>query len=153
MNLLQWSTLLCVSVAVYMVCISYSVYFYGLFLYSSLIFICVAWLEIICRPGQSHGLLYKHLRDTLNQWWFVKISLCRRHALMVEDCNFSHKIGYVKNFKEIINPEGHPNRVTDLQRSRQFCWIGEFGMLVELHQEGFARSLRSRLVCASVTVI
>ena len=32
---------------------------------------------------------------------------------MVEDGAFSHKIDYVTIFKEILNLEGHPNRITD----------------------------------------
>ena len=42
----------------------------------------------------------------------MKISLQRRHALMVEVGAFSHKIDYVIIFKEIWNPEGHPNCIT-----------------------------------------
>ena len=42
----------------------------------------------------------------------MKISLRRRHALTVADGAFSHKIDYVTIFKEILNPEGHPNRIT-----------------------------------------
>ena len=42
----------------------------------------------------------------------MKISLRRRHALKVADGAFSDKIDYVKIFKEILNPEGHPNRIT-----------------------------------------
>ena len=34
---------------------------------------------------------------------------------MVEDCAFSHKIDYVTIFKEILNLEGHPNRITGLK--------------------------------------
>ena len=45
--------------------------------------------KLISRPGRSQGLLYKHLCasfiHSLIQSWFVKISLWRRHALMVED--------------------------------------------------------------------
>ena len=40
----------------------------------------------------------------------MKISLQRRHALLVEDGAFSHKIGYVTIFKEIL--EGQPNCIT-----------------------------------------
>ena len=36
--------------------------------------------------------------------WFVKISLQRRHTLMVEDDAFSHKMDYILNF------EGHLTR-------------------------------------------
>ena len=41
----------------------------------------------------------------------MKISVRRRHALTVADSAFSYKIDYVKNFKEILNPEGHLNRI------------------------------------------
>ena len=42
----------------------------------------------------------------------MKISLRRRHALIVEDGAFSHKVYYVTIFWEILNLEGHPNRIT-----------------------------------------
>ena len=64
----------------------------------------------------------------------MKISLQRRHALTVAHGAFSHKIDYVAFFKEILNPEGHPNRiigstVTDILLNGGFC------PLVELHRE------------------
>ena len=31
---------------------------------------------------------------------------------MIEDGAFSHKIDYVTIFREILNPEGHTNRIT-----------------------------------------
>ena len=64
------------------------------------------------RPGRSQGLLYKHLRDSLGHSWFVKISLQRRHALMVGDGASSHKIDYVIVIKNFLNPEGHQNRIS-----------------------------------------
>ena len=42
----------------------------------------------------------------------MKISLQRRHALMVEDGSFSHKVDYVAIFLKILNLEGHLNRIT-----------------------------------------
>ena len=42
----------------------------------------------------------------------MKISLRRRHTLTVADGAFSHKVTYVTIFKEILNPEVHPNRIT-----------------------------------------
>ena len=42
----------------------------------------------------------------------MNLSIWRRHALIVEDGAFSHKIDYVTIFLEIINPERHPNRIT-----------------------------------------
>ena len=49
----------------------------------------------------------------LIQWWFVKISVQPRHTPMVEDNAFSHNS--VTIFKEILNLEGHPNRITGLK--------------------------------------
>ena len=43
----------------------------------------------------------------------MEISLRRRHALIVEDGAFSHKIDYVTIFRKILSLEGHPNRITD----------------------------------------
>ena len=42
----------------------------------------------------------------------MKIPLLRCHALMVEDGVFSHKLDYLKIYLEILNLEGHPNRIT-----------------------------------------
>ena len=42
----------------------------------------------------------------------MKISLRRRHALTIADGAFSHKIDHVTIFQEILNPKGHPNRIT-----------------------------------------
>ena len=42
----------------------------------------------------------------------MKISLWRRHALLVEDGAFRHKIDYVTIFENILNFEGHQNRMT-----------------------------------------
>ena len=42
----------------------------------------------------------------------MKIYLRRRHALMIEDGAFSHKIDNFTIFEEIINIEGHPNCTT-----------------------------------------
>ena len=40
----------------------------------------------------------------------MKISLWRCHALTVADGAFNNKKDYV--FLEILNPKGHPNRIT-----------------------------------------
>ena len=42
----------------------------------------------------------------------MKISLRRRHALMVEVGAFSHDIDYVGKFWEILNLKAHPNCIT-----------------------------------------
>ena len=56
---------------------------------------------------------------------------------MVADGAFSHKINYVIFFKEIINHEGHPNRITGLKVTA-ILLNGGFCPLVELHREGSA---------------
>ena len=53
------------------------------------------------RPGQSQGLLYKHLCPSLTDSLInpiVRISLRRCHVLMLDDGAFSHKIDYVLSF-------------------------------------------------------
>ena len=69
----------------------------------------------VAQSGQQHAnfvLTKKFFIHSFSQSWFVKISLRRRQALMVEDGAFSHKIDQVKIFWEILNPEGHPNYIT-----------------------------------------
>ena len=44
----------------------------------------------------------------------MKISLQRRHALMVEEGAFIHKIDHVTIFKKILNLVGHLNCMTGL---------------------------------------
>ena len=61
---------------------------------------------VISRPERSQGLLYKQLCDELSESWFVKISLRRHHALMVEDGAFSHKIDYSKFFRRFEISKG-----------------------------------------------
>ena len=39
----------------------------------------------------------------------------RHHTLMFEDGAFSHKIDYITIFKENLNPERYPNRITSSQ--------------------------------------
>ena len=62
--------------------------------------------------------------------YFVEISIRRRHALMVADGAFSHKIDYVTIFLEILNLKGHPNciagsRDTDILLNWWILPIGE----------------------------
>ena len=80
----------------------------------------------------------------------MKISLRRRHALMIEDNTFSHKIGYVTIFKEILNFEGHPNCITGSKVMAILLnrWILPIGG-VALGRV-CACSLRSRLVFLSL---
>ena len=59
----------------------------------------------------------------------MKIYLLRRHALIVEDGAFSHKIDYVTTFKEILNLETHPNR--------NFAELVDFACWWSFSGEGF----------------
>ena len=61
----------------------------------------------------------------------------------VADGAFNHKMDYVTIFKEILNPEGHPNCITDSKVTAILLngWILPFAMeqcnaLVEHHREG-----------------
>ena len=42
----------------------------------------------------------------------MKLSLQRRHNLMVEEGAVSHKTDYLTILEEILNFKGHPNRIT-----------------------------------------
>ena len=55
-------------------------------------------------------------------WWFVKISLWHRHALMVEDGAFSNKRDYVTFLKM-----GIQIALTVLKLWR-YCWMGGFSI-------------------------
>ena len=63
------------------------------------------------RPGAALQIPLS-LIHSLSRSSFVKISVHLRHALLDGDGAFSNKIDYVTIFKEILNPEGHPNRIT-----------------------------------------
>ena len=67
----------------------------------------------------------------------MEISLRRRHAQTVAIGAFSYKIDYVIIFKEILNPEGHSNRITG-SKVTAILLNGGFCPLVELHREGSA---------------
>ena len=69
--------------------------------------------QIISRPGQSQGLLYKHLFHSLinsvNKWAVPSNSFMALHAQTVRDSTSSYKIDYVKMINNFLNPEGHQN--------------------------------------------
>ena len=82
--------------------------------------------QIVNRPCQSHGLLYKHFRDS-----FIH-SLIRCHARMVKVGASSHKINFTYIFHQFWILKG--NKIAALvQKLRQLCWMGGFCLLVELH--------------------
>ena len=56
---------------------------------------------------------------------------------MVKDGAFSHKIGFVTMFKEILNHEGHPNYITG-SKVMAILLNGWICLLVELHWKGSA---------------
>ena len=81
--------------------------------------------NVISRPGQSQGLLYKHFFDSLINSFIhplVKISLQRRHAQTVKNGASSHKTNYIDILTEILNLEAHLNR-----------WIGSKVMAILLN--------------------
>ena len=95
--------------------------------------------DMISRPGQSQGLLYKHLCDWLIHSLsdpLVKIHLQSRHAQTVKNGASSQNTNYIEVFSEIL--EGIKIAVW-VQKLRQFCWMGGFCLLVELHREGFLK--------------
>ena len=62
---------------------------------------------MISRPGRSQGLsTITSVTYSFIDYYFVKISLRRCHALMGQDGAGSHKRDYVTIFQEILNPEG-----------------------------------------------
>ena len=60
------------------------------------------------RPGQSQGLLYKHLCPLINKVRdpLVPTALGRRHAQPVRVSSSSYKIDL-----SFLNPEGHQNPI------------------------------------------
>ena len=67
----------------------------------------------------------------------MKISLRHRHAQMIGDGAFSHKIDRFKKMLEILNITGHQNRIIDSKVTAILLngWVLPFG---ELHRKGFA---------------
>ena len=72
--------------------------------------------------------------------------LRRRQAIKVADGAFSHKIDYVTLFQEILNPKGHPNRITGPKATAILlkAWILSIGPASS--GRVCVCSLRSRLV-------
>ena len=64
--------------------------------------------QIISRPGQSQGLLYKKPRDSFSQPFPPTALLCR-HSQTVSDSTSSYNIDYVIMIKKFLNPKGHQN--------------------------------------------
>ena len=72
----------------------------------------------------------------------MKISLRRRHALMVEDVVFSHKIDYVTIILKILNLEGHPNRITGLRVAA--IWLN--GLILPICRASAVEGLQSTVL-------
>ena len=122
---------------------SYIIYLVTLFFYHQIImdlFCSSIFVIIFSRPGQSQGLLHKHLCHWFINWStdpLVKISLLRHHAQMVINGVSNHKINYICIFRTFKVLKGIPMAVL-VQKLRRFCWMDGFWLLMELHQEGFA---------------
>ena len=67
---------------------------------------------------------------------------------MVEDGAFSHKIDYVTIFWEILNPEGHPNRITG---SKVFSEWVDFAYWWSFSDEGGLRLQPAQQACLRTT--
>ena len=104
--------------------------------------------KLFSRQGRCQRLRYKHLSFTwLSHWSFVKTSLQRRHALMVEHGAFSHKIDYVTIFLKIQNRKWHSNRITGKEFKHFICSIGWIFPIAEaLVVEGLRSTWLPRLV-------
>ena len=81
---------------------------------------------LFSRSWQSQEVLYKHLCHPLIKS-FVKISLQRRHAPMVEDGAFSHKIDF---FFTIFMEDSKSERVSKLHH--WFMSYGDFAEWIDL---------------------
>ena len=57
--------------------------------------ILIEGIRLLSDPGEARGCSTNtSVINWLTDWWFVEISLRRRHALVVKDGAFSHKIDY-----------------------------------------------------------
>ena len=81
--------------------------------------------DVFSRPGQSQGLLCKHLCYLLTYSLTDPLgptALRRRHAQMVRDRSSSYKIDFVIVIKTFLNSERH-------QKSHQ--WFKSYGHFTE----------------------
>ena len=65
----------------------------------------------LCRPGQSQGLLYKHLRRSLTHP-LVPTASRRRPAQTIRARSSNHKIDYDIGIKNFLNPKGHQHPIS-----------------------------------------
>ena len=69
---------------------------------------------IFCRPGQSQGLLYKHLHDSLVNLAILYsqqlYGAAMHKRLRIAFC--SYKIDYFIVIRNFLNPEGYQNCIT-----------------------------------------
>ena len=105
--------------------------------------------EIISRPGQSQGLLYKQPCDWLIHWVsepFPPTALRCRHTQTVRVSTSNYKIDYVIVVKNFLNPEGHQNVIS----GSKVTAILLKGLILPIGEASSGRvcvcSLRSRLV-------
>ena len=91
---------------------------------------------LISRPGQSQGLLYKHLRNSLINSLshpFPPKALRRRNAQTVRDSSSSYKIDYVIVIETFLNPEGHQNPISG-SKVKAILLKGWISLLVDLQR-------------------
>ena len=90
--------------------------------------------DLFYRPIVAGAVLYtaSSLIHSLTDSLFVKISLWRRHAPIVRNGAFNHKIDYITILQEILNVKGHQNwfigsRVTAILLNQWIFPIGQSG--------------------------
>ena len=97
---------------------------------------CLTPLQsLLADPGKDRGcstitsVIHSFIHSVIH-WWFGKISLRRRHALMVGD---GHKIDYVNIFRRFQILKGLHIALL-VQKLPRFCLMGGFWLLVELQR-------------------
>ena len=73
------------------------------------------------------------------------MALRQRHAQTVQDSSSSYETNYIVLVRDILTPNGHQNGIIGLKVMPLYR-MGGFSLLVYLHREVSAHSLRSRLV-------
>ena len=97
---------------------------------------CLTPLQsLLADPGKDRGcststsVIHSFIHSVIH-WWFGKISLRRRHALMVGD---GHKIDYVNIFRRFQILKGLHIALL-VPKLPRFCLMGGFWLLVELQR-------------------
>ena len=86
--------------------------------------------QVFSRPGQSQGLLYKHLcHFQLIDWLKYQNIFTRPHAQTVKNGDSSHKKKSLTFLQRVLKGI---NIAIFVQKLQRFCWMGGFCLVVEL---------------------